>query len=165
MQSRLLATKVGEGHTGMIAQTGKPLFVADYQNSPYRIADLPETEWIVSLGGVPLISKEKLLGVLVVATSSLHEFGESEQKLLESVGRSIGVAIDNACLFDDVARGKKEWETTFDAMTSGVSIHDLDFNIIRANSSLDRMLGTTTAALIGKKCYAVFHCMASPLAA
>ena len=53
------------------------------------MGDLPDSDWIFSLGGVPLISKDKVLGVLIVATTSLHEFEESEQELLATVGKTM----------------------------------------------------------------------------
>ena len=162
-RERVKSIRFGEGHAGNIASSGQPLFVEDYENSSYRIPDLHSSAQVASVGGVPLISKDKLLGVLLVVTSQPHVFSEAEQQLLASVGKSIGVAIENARLFNDVARGKKEWETTFDAMTNGVSIHDRDFNIIRANQALSRLLGVEAKDLIGKKCYEVFHGTSEPL--
>ncbi|GBE57428.1 blue-light-activated protein [bacterium BMS3Abin01] len=116
-----------------------------------------ETPWFASTASIPIVSKDRCVGVVAVFTCETHGFDELERSLLEAVARSIGVAIDNARLFDDVARGKAEWEATFDAMTNGVSIHDRDYTILRANRNLAKMFGTTTAELVGRKCYEVFH--------
>ncbi len=116
-----------------------------------------ETPWFASTASIPIVSKDRCLGVMAVFTREPHGFDELEQPLLEAVARNISVAIDNARLFDDVARGKAEWEATFDAMTNGVSIHDSDYTILRANRNLAKMFGTTTAELVGRKCYEVFH--------
>lgn len=163
MRGYIKSMKVGEGHSGTIAETGSPIFIDDYPNSPYYIKGMPNAAPVVSLGGVPLISKEEVMGVLIVSTSSRHEFRVSEQALLGALGNTIGVAIDNASLFDDVTHAKNEWETTFDAMTNGVSIHGPDFTILRANRALAQMLDVTPDELIGKKCYEVFHGTSSPL--
>ncbi|MEI7636219.1 MAG: PAS domain S-box protein [Syntrophus sp. (in: bacteria)] len=50
-----------------------------------------------------------------------------------------------------------EWSTSFDAMSDGVSIHDVDHTILRVNRSLCQILDRSAEALIGKKCYEVFH--------
>ena len=163
MMVHLQTIKMGQGHTGKIAESGAPIFIDDYKSSEYYLPALPDLFPIASMGGVPLIFKDKVLGVLIVSTATPHEFDENEQTLLAAVGNSIGVAIENANLFEDVARGKNEWETTFDAMTNGVSIHDLDFNIIRANSALAKMLGMTIDQIVGRKCYEVFHDRDKPL--
>ncbi|MHB8859368.1 MAG: PAS domain S-box protein [Thermoleophilia bacterium] len=163
MREHIKTLRIGDGLSGAIAASGKAIFIDDYQSSPLKAPGMPAAMPMASLGGVPLISKDKILGVLTVGTLAPHEFSEAEQLLLTSVGRSISVAIENARLFNDVARGKNEWETTFDAMTNGVSIHDRDFKIIRANRALGRLLGVNEQELIGKKCYEVFHGANKPL--
>jgi PAS domain S-box-containing protein len=52
---------------------------------------------------------------------------------------------------------QKEWEVIFNAIEEGISIHDTNFNIIRANQGLARILKMTTSGLKGKKCYEVIH--------
>ncbi len=156
--------RVGDGYAGVVAATSTPLFAHDQSGDQNRMPGFPEKAWFASYGVVPVIAKDEMLGVMLVGTSKKHEFDESERQLLLSVSRSIGVAIDNARLFDGVMRGKNEWESTFDAMTNGVSIHSRDYTIVRANRSLARLLGTTTDNLIGKKCYEVFHNLNDPIA-
>ncbi|MEE9594734.1 MAG: PAS domain S-box protein, partial [Candidatus Hydrothermarchaeales archaeon] len=51
----------------------------------------------------------------------------------------------------------EEWERTFDSLSDGVSIHDFDKNIIKANVALSKILGIPSGELIGKKCYQIFH--------
>ncbi len=165
MMDYLRSVKVGQGHSGKIAELGSPIFIDDYHSSPYYLPEIPELIPIESLGGVPLIAKDKVLGVLVVSTATPHEFSDSEQTLLSAVGKSLGVVIESTQLFEDVVRGRSQWEATFDAMTNGVSIHDRDFTIVRANRALARMLGTTVDQLVGRKCYEVFHDCGQPIPA
>ncbi|MHB8923620.1 MAG: PAS domain S-box protein, partial [Thermoleophilia bacterium] len=165
MRDQVLAIPVGQGQTGQIAASGRPIFIDDYQNSEYRLSHMPADPDLVSVGGVPLVSKERVVGVLLVSTAVPHEFSDEEKTLLLAAGKTIGVAVDNAHLFEDIARAKSEWETTFDSMANGVSIHDLDFTIVRANKALAEMLGTTTDALTGRKCYEVFHHRMEPIEA
>ncbi len=154
---------LGDGYSGIIAQSRQPLFIEeDRLDNPGRLRILDRIWW-ASIGGVPLIIQDRLVGVMMVATAEHHAFSDAEKALLTSVGETVGVAIDNARLFRDVAAAKNQWETTFDAMTNGVSIHDTDFNIIRANQALATLLGTSTEALIGRKCYEIFHNLPHPI--
>ncbi len=155
--------EVGSGYAGRIAATGEAVFADDSFGSRIRFEGMPGRLDFASLGGVPLLSKDRMMGVMIVGTVERRVFGEHEQNLLESVGKTIGVAVDNARLFTNVAEAKSEWETTFDAMTNGVSIHSPDFTIVRANRALAELLGTTTKELIGKKCYQVFHGLDQPI--
>ncbi|HHT9126304.1 MAG TPA: HD domain-containing phosphohydrolase [Candidatus Brocadiia bacterium] len=61
-----------------------------------------------------------------------------------------------------IESAKQEWERTFDAVKDFVTIHDKDFNIIRVNKATAERFNTTPEALIGKKCYEVFHCTSEP---
>ena len=57
---------------------------------------------------------------------------------------------------------KSEWETTFNAVTDMISIRDREFRVLRVNrAALDRY-GMEEKALIGKKCFEVFHDLESP---
>jgi PAS domain S-box-containing protein len=50
-----------------------------------------------------------------------------------------------------------EWQGTFDSIPDFVSIHDIDFNIVRANYSLCNALKVKPEDLVGRKCYEIFH--------
>ena len=57
----------------------------------------------------------------------------------------------------------EEWNLTFSSLSDGVSIHDTDHTIVRANSALGEMLGVDPEQLLGKKCYDVFHDKECPI--
>lgn len=61
-----------------------------------------------------------------------------------------------------IETAKREWEDTFDAVKDFVTIHDTDYNIIRANKATAERFNATPQALIGKKCYALFHDTSEP---
>ncbi len=57
----------------------------------------------------------------------------------------------------------EEWSSTFDSTTDGISIHDSNGNILRANAALGRLLGANPDEMIGKKCYHLFHEKENPI--
>ena len=61
-----------------------------------------------------------------------------------------------------IETAKREWEKTFDSISDFITIHDKDYNIIRANRATAERFNTTPQALIGKKCYDLFHCASEP---
>ncbi len=62
----------------------------------------------------------------------------------------------------DVVRAQKEWERTFDAVPDLIALIDVNHVILRANRSMAARLGTTTEALVGRRCYEVVHGLSSP---
>lgn len=63
---------------------------------------------------------------------------------------------------DNSTRAKREWEVTFDAISSPVFIHDREFRIMRANRAYCEAAGMTYKEFIGKPYHAVFPKMDAP---
>jgi len=98
------ALKLGQGLTGRAAQSGEPILVEDITAE----VDLSEIEMEMKEQGfrsfacIPLRSKEKVLGVMDIASYVLRHFSPQDVELLTSIGNQIGVAIHNAQLFRDL---------------------------------------------------------------
>ncbi|SCK24190.1 Signal transduction histidine kinase [Variovorax sp. HW608] len=62
----------------------------------------PGTDWALSLAAVPILSRDRVLGALALQN---HErefaFGREQIQLLETVAATMGVALENARLFDE----------------------------------------------------------------
>ncbi|MGA9350961.1 MAG: ATP-binding protein [Anaerolineae bacterium] len=106
--------KLGQGLTGRAAQSGKPILVEDI----FEEAALSKTELEMkdrgfrSFACIPLESKEKVLGVMDIASHDLRHFSPQDVELLTSIGNQIGVAIDNARLFHDLGEAYRDLAAT-----------------------------------------------------
>lgn len=78
--------KFGEGLVGHIAETGRPVALAEAQTHP-KFAYFPETgeEVYHSLMGVPIRRSERVHGVLVIQHSAAREYTEEEVESLETL--------------------------------------------------------------------------------
>lgn len=56
-----------------------------------------------------------------------------------------------------IIKAKKEWEGTFDIVREAITIHDMDFNVIRANKAAEKLLGLPFKKIIGQKCFSSYH--------
>lgn len=91
----------GEGFSGYVAQSGQPVLVKDAENTSLADPHPAATdEGLRSFAGVPLQSKGQILGVLCVASFGDRQFTQQETALLSSTGRQIGIAVENARLYD-----------------------------------------------------------------
>jgi len=92
--------RLGEGVNGIVAQTRVPLIVNDYQASPHRVKEMTE---LVAVIGVPLLYRDRLLGVLTShATRPGSVFTPGHLALLASLADQASVAIENARLYEAV---------------------------------------------------------------
>jgi PAS domain S-box-containing protein len=101
----------------------------------------------------PLIVKGQFRGVLCIhQTDRVRYWTEDEVTLVEALAARLAIGIAQAELFEMVARGKSEWETTFDAMSDGIFIFDRDGELKRVNRAGAAMEDLHPRALLGRKC-------------
>ncbi len=70
--------------------------------------------------------------------------------------REIGVAEDL------VAQNQQDWEDVFNTITDMITVHDKDFNIIRANKAAEKILKLPLLADMKAKCFSFYHGTESP---
>ncbi|MBI2857417.1 MAG: PAS domain-containing sensor histidine kinase [Chloroflexi bacterium] len=58
---------------------------------------------------------------------------------------------------------EQQWQQTFDSMSDGLAILDLEYNVLRVNRAMAHMLGKAPEALVGRKCYQVMHGSEAPM--
>jgi signal transduction histidine kinase len=102
---------VGEGIAGRVGQTGEPILLEDVSKDP-RVAhrDLVSTEGLKGFASVPLKTKDKVVGVMNIASHTPGRFTEDDLYLLSSVGHQIGTAIEQAKLYERLERARQRYE-------------------------------------------------------
>ncbi len=100
--------KVGESLTGRAAQSGEPIVVDDLTTDPRVTTTLTSEEEIRSFAAIPMKSKEKVQGVMHVASHKYHPFSPEEVRLYTAIANQIGVAIQNARLWRETKRRLRE---------------------------------------------------------
>ena len=75
------------------------------------IAVVPGTEQSQSMASVPILGGDRALGLIILENYEREDaFGDAEVRLLSTVAASMGVALENARLFDETQRLFKESE-------------------------------------------------------
>ncbi|MFZ2602980.1 MAG: GAF and ANTAR domain-containing protein [Candidatus Omnitrophota bacterium] len=89
--------KLGEGIAGIVVQEKKTICVLDVKlDERYLNRDIAKKEGLCSLASVPLVVKDRVIGVLNVYTSKKHKFTKPELDVLTAVASQAAVAIENA---------------------------------------------------------------------
>ncbi len=88
--------KIGEGIAGQVALTQEARSVLNVLDEPdYKEKELARNEGLVSMLSVPMVVKDRVVGVINCYTSDLHEFTETEKNVLTTVANAAAVAIEN----------------------------------------------------------------------
>ncbi|MFA5975110.1 MAG: GAF domain-containing protein [Elusimicrobiota bacterium] len=101
-----LTLKIGEGLTGWVAQHRKPLAISEHAHNDPRFKcfhNLPEDTYEAFLS-VPLLIRDKVIGVINVQHKKPHEYTGRILKLLTTISQQVGGAIDNTRLFEETKR-------------------------------------------------------------
>lgn len=150
--------KIGEDICGRVAQTGEPLYIENASQDPRLNGSVFNKKGFQSLMIVPLKSKGKVTGTLCVLTRSYRFFNEYEVELLTAIGSQVGVAIENADLYEhqrEVAEqlrvSEERYRELFENAHDAIWLHDLQENIVAANEALVRLSGYSLRELRDKK--------------
>lgn len=108
-------------------------------------------EGIRSTISVPLY-QDRVIGAFNLDSTSPSKYSEKDLEVLLPAARHISIALENALLFDEISREKREWERTFDAISDMVWIEDFRQNVLRANRALLKQAGLSVAEVAGKHC-------------
>jgi len=153
---------VGEGAMGMVASTGEPMIVDDYQTWD---KGLPAYSHIHASIAAPLKVKGRLIGVFTTATVDPdRKFDEADMHLLTMFARQAAIAIENARLFDQAQREigerrkveqeirhqKEYFEALFVNNPVAVVTADLTGSIVSWNPMAEMLFGHSQEEVIGK---------------
>lgn len=101
----------GEGIAGRVAKSGKSVLVEDISTDT-RAAWLAliSIEGLKAFISVPLRAKDTVLGVLNVASRSPRSFTKDDMHLLHAIGDQVGVAIEQAELYERLRKGRERYQ-------------------------------------------------------
>jgi signal transduction histidine kinase len=94
--------RMGETLCGRVAQTGNPLVVDDLPRERPGATGLAIRAGMRSFAAVPLVSRDRVVGVMDLADSKAARLSSQDVECLTSVGNAIGVAIENAYLYNSM---------------------------------------------------------------
>jgi sigma-B regulation protein RsbU (phosphoserine phosphatase) len=98
---------LGVGLVGYAAQHGVAVLVPDVSKDPRYIPANPETRSELC---IPLIYKDKVIGVLDIEHTRRGYFNEDHVRIMTTMAAQVAIAIENATLYERIARQEKRLE-------------------------------------------------------
>jgi sigma-B regulation protein RsbU (phosphoserine phosphatase) len=127
----------GEGLVGTAAQRREPVLVPDVAKDP-RYIDL--VEGVRSELAIPLISRNRVVGVMDIESPHPDYFQQRHQKVLTLLAAQLAVAIDNANLYENLLAKGEMLETLNEIGRELSSILDLEPLLKRVAELLQRVV-------------------------
>ncbi|OGF52552.1 MAG: hypothetical protein A2044_02340 [Candidatus Firestonebacteria bacterium GWA2_43_8] len=91
--------KVFTTSEGEVVETHQIMFIEDLESSKYEMAPQLLAEGIKSLVCIPLLAKNKVIGILTLYFRYKREFSENDRKLMMIFTSHTAIAIENTRLF------------------------------------------------------------------
>lgn len=129
--------KMGHGIVGQAALQRRSILVEDVSKNEHYIAANPNVR---SELAVPLIVKNRVIGVLDIESETTDFFTKEHMRLLELVASRVSVAVENARLYTRVSRQAQTLTVLNEISREITSILDLDDLLERIGHLLKRVI-------------------------
>ena len=155
-QSPIITRDIGDGILGRVAERGTPIIYEDISQFESPYLEIFEREGLKSAAYIPLLAKDRTLGVMRVSSHSSHVFSLDDITLLTAIGRQMGMGIENSRLhqqckivsydleqkmdelqhsYQELEHSEENYRTLFDANPNPTFIIDRDtLKILDVNS-------------------------------
>ncbi|MEA2004787.1 MAG: PAS domain S-box protein, partial [Acidobacteriota bacterium] len=145
--------KFGRGLTEYVIRTGKPLLASPEvlkkleKEGEIELIGPPSIDWL----GVPLITKEKTIGVLAVQsyTEGLR-YSEEDKNILSFISDQIALVIERKKAEERLRAEMSYLEQLFESAQEAIAMNTSDGRILNVNSEFIRMFGYAREEAIGK---------------
>lgn len=147
--------KVGDCLCGMCARNLEPLILPNRESVlQFTTRESTRGEGFRFHAAFPLMAAGKCTGVLCIFTRTDHKPSERSLKLLETITASVALAIDNARLYEELARHavkleEKVRERTVELEQANVKLKELDRLKSMFIASMSHELRTPLNSIIG----------------
>ena len=128
---------LGKGVAGQVALTRQPILLNDITKAPFYVSANPEVR---SELAVPLIAKNRLIGVMDIESEQLNYFRDEHLHLLTLTASRIAQAIENARLYTRASRQAEQLTVLNEIAAELTSILDLDPLFERIGQLLRRLI-------------------------
>jgi len=134
--------KIGEGLLGQALLDGQTRVADNFQRDRNVYVDSLIEEGLRSSAYIPLSTKGESIGVLVVSSRSSFKFSAEYVEFLSAIGNHIGIAVDNANMYENMKLAYRELKM-----------------------AQEQMIQTEKLASLGKLAATIAHEINNPIAA
>jgi PAS domain S-box-containing protein len=97
------------------------------------VPDIPRQTGVSAVLSVPIWQQDQMQGVIWLVHDEPRPWRSEETRMLEIIGRQIGVALANARLYTDAVRGEAHLRTILESVVDGILVFDADATLTLMN--------------------------------
>ena len=128
--------RVPGGPSAVMERTRRPVLLnTPEERAAVGIRDIPGTDPSLSVAFIPILGPDRLLGTIVLEDHHReHAYGEAEVRLVSTVAAGMGVALENARLFDQTTAALNQVEQQARDLTEALDYQTAISDVLRVIS-------------------------------
>jgi PAS domain S-box-containing protein len=135
----------------ILFETQKPYISPDVRSDTTFKNRTMERQGVISAAYIPIISKKKrVLGTLAVGSRKRRKFSTEKINLLQTFGSQLGMALENAQLYDEVSRSKAYIENLVENAGNAIISTDTEDRILNWNLGAEVVFGYSKEEAVGQ---------------
>jgi len=154
-EEKLFGVRVprGKGIAGSVAETQQYMIVDDAERDPRHYSNVSDSVGyqVHTMLCVPIVTKGRTLGVIQLLNKRDGTFTQEEAQRLERMAATIGVAIENARLFQQVKTVRDRFESIVNSTNDGILMADINGTVVTANPPAAQLFGARREGLLGRR--------------
>ena len=150
---------LGQGLTSKVIQSGEPLLInRDIEKRRRELGTTLVGKSVCSFLGVPIFVRGEAVGVISVQHATQEDaFNEKDQHLLSTIAANVGIALQNARLFEEIRLQEQQAHemqrrlaNIIDFLPDATLVIDHEGKVIAWNRAIEVMTGIPAADMLGK---------------
>jgi diguanylate cyclase (GGDEF)-like protein/PAS domain S-box-containing protein len=141
------------GLTAWIVQSRKPLFIGDIEEDGEKLPVRPSQRGKAgtrSWMGLPLIARDKVVGVISVQSFRPHAFTEENKRTFSAFANQAAIAIENARLYEEIEERRVYLEGVLREAPDAIVTLDDGFQVVEWNAGAERLFGYSQEEVVGQ---------------
>lgn len=149
--SNPMRIKLGDGMSGQVITTGEVMVTSgDVSHDPRLVVPDFAREQVRAMILAPMRARGKVVGVLSVMSHQPYQFEEEEVNMVRVIADQIGIALDNARLFEAVRAQQSRLEAVLQSTADAIIATDNVSNVNLVNQAAKRLFELDVAQVVGQ---------------
>jgi len=150
LTSTPMRIKVGEGMSGLVVKLDQVLITGDPSRDSRLVVPAFADEDVKAMVLMPMHSRGKVIGVLSVMSRTPYHFSEGEVATLRVIADQVGLALDNAQLYESMRAQQSRLEAVLNSTADAIIATDDKGIINLVNQTAETLFEVRAADMIGR---------------
>ncbi len=148
--SEPMRIKLGQGLSGQAVTNDEVVITGDLTNEPRLFVPAIREEQVKAMVLAPMHARGKVVGVLSVMSYKPYIFDETEIAVMRAIADQVGVALDNARLYESVREQQSRLQAVLQSTADAIIATDNYGNINLINHAAETLFQLDLQTVVGR---------------